>query len=135
MKFFEETDKLPLVHIASNQRDVNVLLCNCHWDCCELLLPLFRSDKYELEKGAAKSRFVAVMDPEKCKACGKCVQMCQFDAAKMKYYPELGETRAYIDAEKCMGCGSCVVNCANEARAMKIVRPPEYVPEEGPPPY
>ena len=135
MKFFDATDKLPLVHVASNQRDVNVLLCNCHWDCCELILPLYRSDKYKVEQGLTKSRFEATVDPEKCKACGKCVEICQFDAAKMKHYPELGETRAYIDVEKCMGCGSCVVNCVNEARGMKIVRPPEHVPEEGPPPY
>ena len=135
MEFLDDTDRLPLVHIASNQRDVNVLLCSCHWDCCELILPLYRSDKYKIEQGVAPSRFLATVDPEKCKSCGKCVEMCRFDAAKMKYYPELGETRADIDIEKCLGCGSCVVNCVNEARAMKVVRPPEHVPAEGHPAY
>jgi len=39
--------------------------------------------------------------------------------------------KAYIDAEKCYGCGQCVVNCPAEAMKMKIVRPPEHIPEGG----
>jgi len=48
----------------------------------------------------------------------------------MKFYPELGQERAFIDAEICMGCGSCVVTCPGKARAMKLIRPPEHVPAE-----
>ena len=47
----------------------------------------------------------------------------------MKYYPEFGEERAYIDTEKCMGCGNCVINCCIGARKMKLVQPPEFVPD------
>ena len=109
-----------------------MLVCNCHWCCCELILPLFRQDKYRVWEGLAKSRFEAVVDPEKCHACKTCIDRCQFEAVKMKYYPEFGEERAYIDTEKCMGCGCCVISCPSEARTMKLVRPPDHIPDVGP---
>jgi translation initiation factor RLI1 len=45
----------------------------------------------------------------------------------MKFYPELGQERAFVDAEIFMGCGSCVVTCPGKARTMKLVRTPEHV--------
>lgn len=119
LKFFDECDHYPLVNCVINQRNVTQLICNCHWCCCA-----------SLGKDTAKSRFVAEVDPQKCRACRICAdKMCQFGAARMKFYPELGEERAYIDPELCRGCGSCVVSCPSQARTMKLVRPPEHVPE------
>lgn len=86
-------------------------------------------NKYRLTQGIAKSRFQAVVDPEKCRGCKTCLQRCHFKAAQMKHYPEFGEERAYIDPEKCMGCGSCVVSCPVGARTMKLVRPAEHIPD------
>jgi NAD-dependent dihydropyrimidine dehydrogenase PreA subunit len=41
--------------------------------------------------------------------------------------------KAVIDPEKCWGCGVCVVGCDKvNALAMKVVRPPEHIPD--PPP-
>jgi len=48
----------------------------------------------------------------------------------MKYYPEFVEERAYVDTEKCMGCGNCVILCPIGARTMKLVQPPEFIPDE-----
>jgi Fe-S-cluster-containing hydrogenase component 2 len=48
----------------------------------------------------------------------------------MKHYTEFDEERAYIDTEKCMGCGNCVVHCPIGAQNMKLVRPPEFIPDE-----
>ncbi len=131
--FVDQIDKkYPLVHLTINLKPVNQLICNCHWCCCESMLTLFNQDKYKVYEGIAKSRFQATVDPEKCRACKTCVNRCQFGAAQMKYYPEFGEERAYIDTEKCMGCGCCVTGCPNEARAMKLVRPPEHIPDAAP---
>ena len=81
LAFCDRTDEEPFVHIAINQKTVNMLVCNCHWCCCELILPLLRQDKVPLWKGLAKSRFEAAVDfEEKCKGCGKCGERCQFDA-------------------------------------------------------
>ena len=128
LEVIEQADEYPTIHLTLNQTAVNQLLCNCHWCCCSPLRSMFRQDKYKIYDGMAKSRFEAVVDPEKCTACKTCMDRCQFGAVQMKYYPEIGEERSYIDTEKCMGCGSCVISCPTEARAMKLVRPPEHIP-------
>ena len=125
----DESDKHGLVHITLNQKEVNQAICNCHWSCCEMMRPMYNQSKYRIYEGIAKSRFEATVEPEKCEGCKTCVDRCQFGAVQMKYYPEIGEERSYIDTEKCMGCGVCVVSCPHEARTMKLVRPPEHVPE------
>jgi NAD-dependent dihydropyrimidine dehydrogenase PreA subunit len=49
----------------------------------------------------------------------------------MKEYPGLKGERAYSDPDVCRGCGSCVITCKSGARSMKVVHPPEHVPESG----
>ncbi len=117
LEILEKYDKYPVINLTINQRDVNQLICNCHWCCCNAI------------KGAAKSRFIATVDATKCRACKTCVARCQYGAAQMKYYPEFGGERAYIDPEICRGCGCCVITCPAEARMMKLVRAPEHIPE------
>ena len=126
----EETDKYPMVHFSLNQAEVNQLVCNCHWCCCAPLGHMFRQDKYKMTDGVAKSRFEAAVDSEKCKGCGTCLKKCQFGAVQMKNDLKSRGQRAAVDAEKCMGCGSCAVSCTNGARSMKLVRPPEHIPQK-----
>ena len=47
-----------------------------------------------------------VIDPEKCKSCGKCAKNCPVEAIS-------GEKKVpyTIDAAKCIKCGSCLDNC------------------------
>ncbi|MCP5112869.1 MAG: 4Fe-4S dicluster domain-containing protein, partial [bacterium] len=57
---------------------------------------------------------VSVVDQEKCRACGECVNICQFHA------PQLAETApgtyaAEINASLCKGCGTCTVWCPSGA--------------------
>jgi NAD-dependent dihydropyrimidine dehydrogenase PreA subunit/DNA-binding transcriptional ArsR family regulator len=130
--FCDRTDEEPFVHIAINQKTVNMLVCNCHWCCCELILPLLRQDKYPLWRGLAKSRFEATVDSEECKGCGKCLERCQFGAVQMKEDSVSGLKKSFVDPEKCMGCGCCAVTCPTGARQMKLVRPPEHIPDVGP---
>ena len=117
LKIIEEYDDHNTINMVVNQKEVNQLICNCHWCCCGALA------------GAAKSRFEAYVDPETCQACGTCVEHCQYDAISMKYYPEVDAERAYVDPELCRGCGCCVIHCPNEGRQMKIVRPAEHIPD------
>jgi ferredoxin len=132
LAFCDRTDEEPFVHIAINQKTVNMLVCNCHWCCCELILPLLRQDKVPLWKGLAKSRFEAAVDLEKCKGCGKCGERCQFGAVELRPDPVSGLKKSFVDTEKCMGCGCCAVTCPGGAREMKLVRPPEHIPDVGP---
>ena len=57
---------------------------------------------------------VSVVDEEKCRGCGKCVEICQFQA------PQLVETgpetyTAQINASLCKGCGTCTSWCPSGA--------------------
>lgn len=117
LEVLEKYDKLPTVNLTVNQRDVGQLICNCHYCCCLAL------------NKAEKSRFVAVIDSQKCRGCKVCMERCQFGAISMKDYPELEGERAFVDEEICRGCGCCVISCKAEARTMRVVRPPEHIPE------
>ncbi len=60
---------------------------------------------------------VAVVDEELCRACGDCVEICQFHA------PALVETdhgfAARINASLCKGCGTCASWCPSGAIAAR----------------
>ncbi|MFC1862180.1 4Fe-4S binding protein, partial [Chloroflexota bacterium] len=117
LEVLKKYDQYPTVNLTVNQKDVNQLICNCHYCCCAAM------------KRAEKSRFVAEVDPEKCRGCKICVERCQYSAVSMKPYPGIERERSYIDPRLCRGCGSCVVTCPAEARMMKVVRPTEHIPD------
>lgn len=53
-----------------------------------------------------------VIDPEKCRRCGSCVQWCAPGAVKLAGDKGGG---AKINPEKCTGCGECIVSCRHGA--------------------
>ena len=57
---------------------------------------------------------VAVVEEEKCRACGKCVEICQFQAPQ---FVELspGNMAVRINASLCKGCGTCASWCPTGA--------------------
>lgn len=52
---------------------------------------------------------VAILDAEKCTACGRCAKRCPFDAISAK------RGAVTIPAEKCWGCGICRSACSRQA--------------------
>jgi len=69
----------------------------------------------EIEQGGVvgeASGLVAVVDPEKCTACGICEDACQTRAITSNGI-------AQIDQTKCTGCGRCVEECPNEALSLR----------------
>jgi ferredoxin len=126
----ERANGYGLVHLFPNNSSMPQSICNCHSCCCgQFLISAYTKPNFNIYS-IAKSRFVTEVDPEKCTGCRTCVDTrCPVGAAQMKYYPEYGEERACIDAEACIGCGLCVLTCPSEARKMKLVRPPEHIPE------
>ena len=119
LKILEKFEQYPILNLTLNQKEVNTLICNCHWCCCNAV------------KGAAKTRYMATVDPEKCRAedCRICVERCQYDAVKIKFDDKLGRERSYTDADLCRGCGDCVISCPHGARGLKVIRPPEHISE------
>ncbi len=130
LRLLEEVEKYPVIHTTPNQKEAAQVICTDHWCCCELFGPNFKNDQSTVRMIIAKSRFEAVVDATKCVGgCTICAEMCQFGCPGIKYYPELGDERIHIDTEKCMGCGCCVVNCPSQALSLKLVRPPQHIPD------
>lgn len=118
LELLDAFDEYPTVHTTVNRRDVNQLICNCHYCCCATV------------RLAGKSRFIAKNRVEDCIGCGDCVDKCQYDAIRMKALEGSDSEIAYVDPDICRGCGSCVVTCSGSSLTMKVVRPPGYIPED-----
>lgn len=58
---------------------------------------------------------IAQIDPAICIACGRCAEVCRFDAI------QAGESYA-VDASACEGCAACVYECPAEAITMEPQR-------------
>jgi len=54
----------------------------------------------------------AMIDPDRCNGCGRCLELCRFSAVSS------GETYA-IDPRLCEGCALCMEFCPAEAISMK----------------
>lgn len=50
------------------------------------------------------------VDPERCRGCGRCVDICPFDAMQLKPN-EHGFFTAQVIRHNCVGCGGCVGRC------------------------
>jgi heterodisulfide reductase subunit A len=61
---------------------------------------------------------VAVVDEIKCRACGKCVEICQFRAPQLVVTAP-GTRAARINASLCKGCGTCASWCPSGAIVSK----------------
>jgi heterodisulfide reductase subunit A len=57
---------------------------------------------------------VAVVDPEICRGCGECVDICEFQAPAL-FETDLGVFAAEINASLCKGCGTCASWCPSGA--------------------
>jgi NADPH-dependent glutamate synthase beta subunit-like oxidoreductase/NAD-dependent dihydropyrimidine dehydrogenase PreA subunit len=50
------------------------------------------------------------VDPARCRGCGRCVEICPFDAVALKENPD-GTYTSVIYRHNCVGCGGCVGRC------------------------
>ena len=136
MELLDSLDEYQLVHLTGNTNSMPRLVCNCHNCCCGVFHRNTQARELVNQYAVGKSRFIAEVDAEKCKACRKCVdERCPVGAIEMKYFAEFDGEKAFTDPEECIGCGLCVITCPTEARKMKLVRPPEHIPEPSNLPY
>jgi len=57
---------------------------------------------------------VAEVDPLRCRGCGTCLEICEFNAPSLEP-GELGVPVAAINQASCKGCGTCVAWCPSGA--------------------
>jgi len=58
--------------------------------------------------------FVAYADPELCRGCGKCADICPEGAASLEEIPR-GAGSSRIEPGLCTGCGNCILKCPTGA--------------------
>ena len=51
-----------------------------------------------------------VVDPERCRGCGRCAEICPFKAVTLKPNKD-GSYTAEVLPYNCVGCGGCVGRC------------------------
>jgi len=79
------------------------VLCDADVDAADLHLLTEPSIRKRQE---FRSGHRAVIDPEKCTGCGRCRELCRFDAVREDFR---------IDPIDCEGCGVCVAFCPEKA--------------------
>jgi heterodisulfide reductase subunit A len=66
---------------------------------------------------------VAEVDPSRCWACGRCVEVCEFNAPSIQEGAGLGgEAASVINEALCKGCGTCVARCPVQAITIRHFR-------------
>ena len=97
-----------LAHLAS--QELSIVLADADVDAAnlELVLDPTKQEEHDFMGGQ-----IAIIDPEKCSACGICADVCRFDAV----IP--GDETYRIDALACEGCASCFYQCPEDAIRME----------------
>ena len=57
---------------------------------------------------------VSTSDPKLCRACGKCVEVCEYHALELNEI-EMGKQVVFVNEALCKGCGSCAAICPTGA--------------------
>jgi MinD superfamily P-loop ATPase len=108
-----KTSLVASLAVLSRQRAV---LADCDVDAADLHLVLEPCVEHRQPfLGGGKARIV----PGRCSACGKCAELCRFDAVRFDGPASGRLPRTYrIDALACEGCGVCAHFC--DARAIEF---------------
>ena len=110
-----------LVHCSSNMTEYIQFICNCCACHCGILQSM---KKYNMQGSAAVSGFITEFDPDKCNACGECVDRCPMEALAMP-----GGSLVFSEG-KCFGCGLCSSTCPTSAVRL-VARKNAPVPPSG----
>jgi NAD-dependent dihydropyrimidine dehydrogenase PreA subunit len=125
----DEAEKAGLLHMLGNFPGIpERIMCSCCNDCCTTLEPILSGGR--LRQQYSPSRYLAVVDTEKCTGCQECVERCFFNAIQMRLTLNSKKKKAHILKENCMGCGSCILGCKQKAITFELVRPPEHIPTQ-----
>lgn len=118
-----------LVQIADNVKHRPIYLCNCCGCCCMQLRVI---NRHGVQGAIHTSNFMATVDADTCRGCGRCARRCPVSAIQLQPVPRdgkrVGKMRAVIDEDICLGCGICHTACRHGAltmvpRAQRVLTP------------
>ena len=112
LAILREAGEAGLVHSSGNYRRGNTYICNCCTCCCGVMRSIA---EFAIQNAVARSAFRAVVEAERCVACGTCLDRYRFGALA------LPDGAAIVDAARCTGCGLCVTTCAADAVRLERV--------------
>ena len=115
----EQAEEAGLVIQPGNTQQPNFICCCCG-DCCGVLT---MAKTYSKPSELFSSNYHAIIDPNNCNGCERCLNRCQMEALV------INEGITSVDLDHCIGCGLCVDQCPNEAitlkKKIKITVPPK----------
>jgi len=99
----------------------NAVAADCDVDAADLYLLLHPEIK---ERHKFKGLPRAEISQDRCTGCGRCYDICRFDAVQKKHNcktaaPQNQTTHFFIDHQSCEGCKVCYYACPEEAIDME----------------
>ena len=126
--FLEAHVKLRPLDFATD----GIFLCGCaHWpkniqdSIAQANGAAGRASRFLGAKEIKSSGIVAESNPDICIGCGKCVEICPYNAIELiestKDFEEVSliVKKSFIHPALCKGCGTCAATCPNGAIAVK----------------
>jgi heterodisulfide reductase subunit A len=68
---------------------------------------------------------VAHVDEDMCIGCGRCEEVCQFNAPKVSLYDDRPLPVSRVNEALCKGCGACTVACPTGAISVRHFKTPQ----------
>lgn len=96
-----------LAHLAAGENDLVLADADVDASNLELVLSPERMEEHPFSGGRE-----AIIDPDACTGCGRCAEVCRFDAIRQD-----GDIY-FVEGIACEGCASCFYQCPVEAIRM-----------------
>jgi electron transport complex protein RnfB len=110
-------EKEGMVLQPANNQEPGFICCCCGC-CCGVLTA---AKKYDNPSEFLHANFLVEINPDKCTACGECIELCQMDAL------ESVNNHTEVLEKRCIGCAVCVSACATDAISL-IKKDKETIP-------
>lgn len=103
-----------LAHLAS--QEIPIVLADADVDAAnlELVLEPTKQESHDFVSGQ-----IAVIDQEACTACGRCAEVCRFDAVITQATQSQALPTYTVEPLSCEGCASCYYQCPEDAIHME----------------
>jgi ferredoxin len=118
MDILEQAKAAGLAQTGDNvQRDVSYI-CNCCGCSCGMMNAIKR---FDIRNAIVTSNWIAVVEPERCNGCSRCVKVCPVGAITIASEERDGRRHKWAvrDADLCLGCGVCYSQCRRGAMTMQ----------------